>query len=166
MLFRTVVPLTPRACGSASPRRSAHANWFVAFKGRTAAASSGHRAGINPLGTIFNPVSLARVVALLASGKEVLESDLEYCDRQQHYFSFEAGTSMVGEMPAVVPKSSLRLLVQVGRRSLNLSVFSSPWARHGLMCAQEVASCQLPYVVPARHNIGSSAQVNSRPSTS
>lgn len=148
MLFRTVVPLTCPA--HVDPLRHADqltliGSCFSEGVGQRL-QDCGHRALINPLGTIFNPVSLARVVALLASGEEVLESDLEYCDRQQHYFSFEAGTSMVGE-DASSCAEKLTEAIGAGRTALSQSkclflTLGSAWAyvRPG---SGPVANCRM-----------------------
>ncbi len=55
----------------------------------------GHRVTINPLGTLFNPVSLERTISWIASDNRATASDVQWCERQGLHFCFDAGTSLV-----------------------------------------------------------------------
>ncbi|KAL1507067.1 hypothetical protein AB1Y20_007928 [Prymnesium parvum] len=52
---------------------------------------AGHPSLYNPLGTMFNPVSIGRTVRRLAGARLFQAEDLQWCEQQEHYFCYEAG---------------------------------------------------------------------------
>lgn len=53
---------------------------------------NGHPALSNPLGTLFNPTSIRRTIERLETSEPFTEKDFEWCDKQEHFFTYEAGT--------------------------------------------------------------------------
>ena len=94
----------------------------------------GHVTTINPLGTIFNPVSLMRAVELF--GCDAPNLDVRFCKRQQHFYSFDAGTSLVHEEEAEC-RTALSQGLAEGQHALQSSAalfltLGSAWAyAHG-----------------------------------
>lgn len=107
-------------------------------------SSAGHNAMCNPLGTIFNPDSLATTLKRLSSGALVTPDDLLWCERQRHFFHWEVGTSLVHpERDGAVDAINARLAAgsaQLQRSRCLFLTLGSAWA-YALPDGRIVANC-------------------------
>ena len=78
-LFRTTIPIAPTAPALAhhDPLFFLGSCYSEIVGGRI--RDAGHDCSINPLGTLFNPASLARTIELLESCETYEASDLRFC---------------------------------------------------------------------------------------
>ena len=91
-VFRTVVPVT----GVAPRLRHADQLFLLGscFSDEVGArlAHAGHSVCVNPLGTLFNPTSMAGCMERLASGELLDASEVRLDTRTGLFYTFEAGT--------------------------------------------------------------------------
>ena len=118
-LFRTVVPIAPQNNHHALRHHEPLTLLGSCFSDSVGSRlqSYGHSTVINPLGVIYNPVSLARAVELFSQESSIKPEDLHFCERQQHYFSFDAGTVHCHE-DADMCAEALSAAIHRGRASL------------------------------------------------
>ena len=144
-LFRTTIPIAPTA-----PALAHHDPLF--FLGSCFSENvggrlrdAGHDCSINPLGTLFNPASLARTIELLESGETYEASDLRFCKRQQLYYSFDVGTLHAHEDRDACA-ASINSALASGRAALSKSsalflTLGSAWAYVHRDSGNIVANC-------------------------
>ena len=145
-VFRTVVPLVSSA---GTPLRHAEhltllGSCFSDGVG-SRLSDAGHSTLVNPLGTIFNPVSLQRAVALFAGDAPIVRSDLEFCERQQLFYSFDAGTALAHE-DCETCLNAHNEAIRAGRASLETSAalfltLGTAWAYVRSSSGAVVANC-------------------------
>ena len=142
---RTMVPVAPMR----PPLEHSQPLFFLGscFSSEVSARlqARGHQTTSNPLGTLYNPVSIAQTVERLASGRQLVSSDLSFCERQRHYFSFEAGTAHAAEDPDEC-LASLNSAIVSGHEALlsSASLFltmGTAWAYVHRSSGRTVANC-------------------------
>ena len=106
----------------------------------------GHCANVNPLGTIFNACSLRTSLELYSTEDASIDHEqIQYCERQKHYYSFDAGTVHThSDRDACI--ASLDAAVAAGRQSLLQSrclflTLGSAWAYVLRSNGRIVANC-------------------------
>ena len=77
---------------------------------------AGHSVCMNPFGTLYNPASCSASIRRITNGDLMDATDLSWCKRQQHWFSFETSAVHAGETPEACIASVNAALVDAQAR--------------------------------------------------